>query len=127
VPDILCLAKALSGGVIPCGSFTTRDEIFAAFHANPMCHSSTFGNNPLAATAAAKAIEITVRGKGFLLGIEMHDEAQGATLAEQLYSRRILVANALNKPEVVRIEPPLNIPEPYLVRLVEALEASLAE
>jgi len=29
--------------------------------------------------------------------------------------------------EVVRIEPPLNIPEPYLVRLVEALEASLAE
>jgi putrescine aminotransferase len=160
VPDILCLAKALSGGVIPCGSFTTTDEIFAAFHRNPMFHSSTFGNNPLAATAAAKAIEITVRdrlpersarlgaallarlrrlqeehpglvrevrGKGLLLGIEMRDEKLGSALAQRLYKRRILVAYALNKPEVIRIEPPLNIPEPYLDRLVEALEESLRE
>ena len=158
VPDILCLAKALSGGVIPCGSFTTTDAIFAAFHANPMFHSSTFGNNPLAATAAAKAIEITVRdrlpersarlgaallarlralrerhpglvrdvrGKGLLLGIEMRDETLGGALATALYERRILVAYALNKPEVIRIEPPLNIPEPYLDRLVQALEESL--
>ena len=158
VPDILCLAKALSGGVIPCGSFTTTDEIFAAFHANPMVHSSTFGNNPLAATAAAMAIEITVRdrlperaarlgadllkrlrglqekhprairevrGKGLLIGIEMRDEALGGALAESLYGKRILVAYALNKPEVVRVEPPLNIPEPYLDRLVEALNESL--
>ncbi len=158
VPDILCLAKALSGGVIPCGSFTTTDEIFAAFHANPMFHSSTFGNNPLAATAAAMAIEITVRdrlperaarlgadllkrlrglqekhprairevrGKGLLIGIEMRDEALGGALAESLYGKRILVAYALNKPEVVRVEPPLNIPEPYLDRLVEALNESL--
>jgi putrescine aminotransferase len=157
-PDILCLAKALSGGVIPCGSFTTTDEIFAAFHTNPMFHSSTFGNNPLAATAAAMAIEITVRdrlperaarlgadllkrlrglqekhprairevrGKGLLIGIEMRDEALGGALAESLYGKRILVAYALNKPEVVRVEPPLNIPEPYLDRLVEALNESL--
>jgi putrescine aminotransferase len=160
VPDILCLAKALSGGVIPCGSFTTTDEIYSAFHVNPMYHSSTFGNNPLAATAASMAIEITVRdrlperaarlgadllkrlralqekhprairevrGKGFLLGIEMRDEALGGALAESLYARKILVAYALNKPEVVRIEPPLNIPEPYLDRLVEALEQSLEQ
>jgi putrescine aminotransferase len=158
VPDILCLAKALSGGVIPCGSFTTTDAIFAAFHENPMFHSSTFGNNPLAATAAAKAIEITVReklpersarlgaallerlrglqrehpalvrevrGKGLLLGIEMRDESLGAALAQGLYERRILVAYALNKPEVIRIEPPLNIPEPYLDRLVTALAETL--
>jgi putrescine aminotransferase len=159
VPDILCLAKALSGGVIPCGSFTTTDEIFASFHRNPMFHSSTFGNNPLAATAAAKAIEITVRdrlpersarlgaallerlrrlqrkhpdkvcavrGRGLLLGIEMRDQDLGGALAGSLFERRILVAYALNRPEVIRIEPPLNIPEPYLDRLVEALEASIA-
>ena len=157
-PDIMCLAKALSGGVIPCGSFTTRDEIFAAFHGNPMWHSSTFGNNPLAATAAAKAIEITVRerlpersarlggellcklhglwkkhpnlikevrGKGLLLGIEMHTEAQGAALADALYGRRILVAYALNRPTVIRVEPPLNIPEPLLDKLTAALEETL--
>jgi putrescine aminotransferase len=158
VPDILCLAKALSGGVVPCGSFTTTDAIYAAFHENPMYHSSTFGNNPLAATAAAMAIEITVRdrlperaarlggdllkrlsglqakhpgaihevrGKGLLIGVEMRDEALGAALAERLYERKILVAYALNKPEVIRIEPPLVIPEIYLDRLVEALEDSL--
>lgn len=160
VPDILCLAKALSGGIIPCGSFTTTDEIFAAFHVNPMYHSSTFGNNPLAATAAAKAIEITVRdrlperaarlgagllerlrkfqekfpqsirevrGKGLLIGIEMRSEAIGEALTERLYAARVLVANALNKPEVIRIEPPLNIPEEYLDRMIEALDASLGQ
>lgn len=158
VPDILCLAKALSGGVIPCGAFTTTDEIFAAFHVNPMFHSSTFGNNPLAATAASMAIEVTVRerlpersarlganllrrlrglqekhpwairevrGKGLLIGIEMRDEALGGAVADALYVKRILVAYALNKPEVVRIEPPLNIPEPYLDKLVEALDGAL--
>jgi putrescine aminotransferase len=159
VPDIMCLAKALSGGVIPCGAFTTRDDIFASFHDNPMWHSSTFGNNPLAATAAAKAIEITVRdrlaerakrlgegllerlrglqrkypqsilevrGKGLLIGLEMHDEALGGALAEALYGRRILVAYALNRPRVIRVEPPLNIPEEYLDTLVRALDESLA-
>jgi len=158
VPDIMCLAKALSGGVIPCGSFTTTDEIFAAFHGNPMWHSSTFGNNPLAATAASMAIEITVRdrlperaarlgdalmrrletlrskhpemilevrGKGLLIGLEMRDEALGAALAEKLYARRVLVAYALNRPRVIRIEPPLNIPEDLLDRLVVALGESL--
>ena len=34
-------------------------------------------------------------------------------------------AYALNKPEVIRIEPPLNIPEEYLDRLVAALAESL--
>ena len=159
VPDIMCLAKALSGGVIPCGAFTTTDEIYAAFHVNPMFHSSTFGNNPLAATAASMAIEVTVRerlpersarlgsdllkrlrglqekhpwairevrGKGLLIGIEMRDEALGGAVADRLYASRILVAYALNKPEVVRIEPPLNIPEPYLDKLIDALDGALA-
>jgi putrescine aminotransferase len=66
-----------------------------------------------------------VRGQGLLLGIEMRDEKLGGALAEALYARRILVAYALNKPEVVRIEPPLNIPEEYLDRLVAALGESL--
>jgi putrescine aminotransferase len=66
-----------------------------------------------------------VRGKGLLIGIETHSESIGAALAERLYARRILVAYALNKPEVVRVEPPLNIPEQLLDRLVEALDDAL--
>ena len=68
-----------------------------------------------------------VRGKGLLIGIEMRDEALGATLTEKLYERRVLVAYALNRPRVIRIEPPLNIPEHLLDRLVEALDESLPE
>jgi putrescine aminotransferase len=67
-----------------------------------------------------------VRGKGLLLGLEMRDEKAGAALAASLYEAKILVAYALNKPEVIRIEPPLNIPEPYLDRLVEAIGGALA-
>jgi putrescine aminotransferase len=58
VPDILCLGKALSGGVIPCAAFHSTEEIWRAFHPNPFYHTSTFGANPLATTAAAATIEI---------------------------------------------------------------------
>jgi len=68
-----------------------------------------------------------VRGKGLLIGIEMRDEALGGSLAEKLYERRVLVAYALNRPKVVRIEPPLNIPENLLDRLVGALDEALPE
>ena len=68
---------------------------------------------------------LDVRGKGLLIGLEMRDEALGAALAEKLYARRVLVAYALNRPRVIRIEPPLNIPEDLLDRLVEALHEAL--
>jgi putrescine aminotransferase len=57
-PDIMCLGKALSGGVIPCAAFTSTEEIWRAFHPNPFYHTSTFGSNPLATTAAAATIEV---------------------------------------------------------------------
>ncbi|MSO24305.1 MAG: aminotransferase class III-fold pyridoxal phosphate-dependent enzyme [Acidobacteria bacterium] len=58
VPDILCLGKAISGGVIPCAAFHSTEEIWRAFHPNPFYHTSTFGANPLATTAAAATIEV---------------------------------------------------------------------
>src|SRR5437660_11265320 len=57
VPDIMSLGKALSGGVIPCAAFHTTDEIFKSFHENPFYHTSTFGANPMATTAAAATIQ----------------------------------------------------------------------
>ncbi|MBI3894212.1 MAG: aminotransferase class III-fold pyridoxal phosphate-dependent enzyme [Candidatus Wallbacteria bacterium] len=62
-PDILCLAKALSGGVVPCGALVSTDEIWSAFHPMPLFHTSTFGHNPLAATAAAATIEVLTTEK----------------------------------------------------------------
>src|ERR1700682_3827701 len=57
VPDIMCLGKAISGGVIPCVAFHTTDEIFKSFHPNPFYHTSPFGANPMATTAAATTIQ----------------------------------------------------------------------
>ena len=63
VPDIMCLAKGLSGGIIPVGAMHTHDEIWNAFHPLPLFQTSTFGSNPLAMTCAATTIEITVRDR----------------------------------------------------------------
>jgi putrescine aminotransferase len=50
-PDIICLAKALGGGVMPLGAFASTAEIWAVLEENPLLHSSTLGGNPLACAA----------------------------------------------------------------------------
>ncbi len=59
-PDLMTLAKALGGGVMPIGACVGRREVFEVFRTNPLFHSSTFGGNPLAAAAALAAIEVTL-------------------------------------------------------------------
>ena len=55
-PDIMCLAKALGGGVMPLGAFISTREVFEPYNANPYLHSSTFGGNPLATAAGYAGI-----------------------------------------------------------------------
>lgn len=57
-PDIMCLAKALGGGVMPIGAFISTKEIWRVLEDNPSIHNSTFGGNPLACTAASATIEV---------------------------------------------------------------------
>lgn len=60
VPDLLILAKALSGGVIPIGAVIGRPWVWKFFSESPLLHTSTFGGNPLAATVAQAAIDVTL-------------------------------------------------------------------
>ena len=60
VPDIITMAKALGGGVMPIGAFTARPHIWDTYLDAPFLHTSTFGGNPLAAAAALAAIQITL-------------------------------------------------------------------
>lgn len=60
-PDIMTLAKALGGGVMPIGAVVARSEIWDVFEDNPLIHSSTFGGNPLACVVALKTIEVIER------------------------------------------------------------------
>jgi putrescine aminotransferase len=160
VPDIMCIGKAISGGVIPCAAFHTTDEIFKSFHPNPFYHTSTFGANPMATAAAAATIQTLqeenlvaraaemgdyfksglkqlqerfpelirdVRGRGLLIGMEIVNAKVGESLAHRVFDRNVLVAYTLNKPEVIRIEPPLIITRDLIDLALERFQESLQE
>jgi acetylornithine/succinyldiaminopimelate/putrescine aminotransferase len=61
VPDILCVSKALSGGYVPVGAVITRRAIFDKVFedlAHAVVHTSTFGGNAMAMTAALAVIQV---------------------------------------------------------------------
>ena len=59
VPDVMILAKGLSGGVVPIGAYVVRPTVWqAAYGQAPLLHTSTFGGNPLACAAALAALEV---------------------------------------------------------------------
>src|SRR5258708_13094178 len=60
LPDILCLGKALGGGVMPLSAFMSTPEIWKVLEPNPFIHSSTFGGNPLACAAGIAAVNVTL-------------------------------------------------------------------
>jgi len=72
IPDILLCGKALGGGLMPVGAVVTRPSVFAPLDRDPMLHTSTFGGNPLAATAVSKTIDVMLRdnvpGRARVLG-----------------------------------------------------------
>ncbi len=81
VPDIMTLAKGLSGGVVPIGAYIARAAVWNAAYAKaPLMHTSTFGGNELACAAALAALDVLVdddlcanareRGAELLAGVE---------------------------------------------------------
>ncbi|MDP4106556.1 MAG: putrescine aminotransferase [Bacillota bacterium] len=60
VPDILCLAKAFGGGVMPAGAVVAKEEVFKSWFPNPFMHTTTFGGNPLACAAAIATIGVLI-------------------------------------------------------------------
>jgi putrescine aminotransferase len=60
VPDIICLAKAFGGGVMPAGAIVAREEVFKSWFPNPFMHTTTFGGNPLACAAAIATIGVLI-------------------------------------------------------------------
>lgn len=60
VPDIMCLGKAIGGGIMPLSAFVSTPKIWEAFNDNPILHTSTFGGNPLACAAGIAAINVTL-------------------------------------------------------------------
>jgi putrescine aminotransferase len=60
-PDILCLAKALGGGVMPLGAFCATPAVWEPFRPSPWLHTSTFGSpggNPMACAAGLATLRV---------------------------------------------------------------------
>lgn len=61
-PDIMCLSKALTGGLLPMAITSCSQNIYDAFYSDEMSkglfHGHTYSGNPLACTAALAGIEL---------------------------------------------------------------------
>ncbi|MFJ8263277.1 putrescine aminotransferase [Rummeliibacillus sp. NPDC094406] len=85
VPDIICLAKAFGGGVMPAGAVVAKEKVFKSWFPNPFMHTTTFGGNPLACSAALATISVLIEeqlpqraaevGEYFLKGLREVAEA----------------------------------------------------
>lgn len=60
-PDLMVLAKALGGGVVPAGAILGTPAVWQSLKGRPLIHTSTFGGNPLACAAGRKTLEILLR------------------------------------------------------------------
>jgi len=147
VPDILCVAKSVAGG-IPMGATFAREDVMSAFQRGE--HSSTFSGNPLVCAAASAAIDVLVeerlperaatlgsyfkgkleglaekyrivrevRGLGLMLGMEMRFDIYDMLLG--CMDRGVLVLDAGRN--VLRFLPPLVIEKEQINRVVEVLD-----
>ena len=147
-PDLLCLAKAMGGGV-PIGAVLCRDTVKASIG----MHGTTFGGNPLACAAAlatiefmqehrldeqaaekgerfARAFEASSLSKvrerrqlGLMIGLELKEKSTPYLM--KLLTRGVLAIPA--GPTVIRLLPPLVISEREIDQVVGHLVAVLAE
>jgi len=67
-PDLLCLAKGISGGYLPLAATLATDEIFDAFLGEPsqgrtFFHGHTYTGNPLACAAALASLDLFDRNR----------------------------------------------------------------
>lgn len=62
-PDLMCLAKGLSGGYLPVAATLATDEVYAAFlgeygAAKTFFHGHTYGGNPLGAAVSLASLDV---------------------------------------------------------------------
>jgi len=152
IPDILCLAKSVAGG-LPFGVTVAREDVIGALKIGE--HSSTFGGNPLVCAAASATIDVIVdeklperaatlgqrfmvkleeirqrhrilrevRGKGLMIGVECRFDIYNILVGTQ--SRGAIILDAGRN--VLRFLPPLVITEEQLDRVAAIVDAVVGE
>ena len=151
-PDIVTMAKALGNGM-PIGACWARADISRAF--KPGDHGTTFGGQPLAASAARAVLQVMhdidapalsaktgarltdmlralpgvaeVRGLGMLLGAELSAGVLDGRLAKDVANACLDAGLVVNgvTNTAIRFAPPLNISEAHLTEGVEIFASVL--
>lgn len=68
-----------------------------------------------------------VRGRGMMIGIELTKEGAGGMIMSLMINQHIIVAYTLNNPKVIRMEPPLIMPEEVVDYVLEAFRKAVKE
>jgi acetylornithine/N-succinyldiaminopimelate aminotransferase len=147
VPDLLCTAKALAGG-LPIGALVTGERHADTFA--PGDHGSTFAGGPVVCAAANATLDVLqdeallervrelgellrsglgglrhvtqVRGRGLMIAFDLDVDA--TALVRRLLLERRLIVNATG-PRTVRLLPPLVIGESEALDALERITAVL--
>ena len=150
VPDVMCIAKGIAGGV-PMGVTLVRPDILSVMKKGE--HSSTFGGNPLSCAAGTATIQALtqdglienaknmgqkfqqglnelksrhkiireVRGKGLMIGVELKFEVKDI-LMEGIKNGLLLLYSGRN---ILRFLPPLVISEDDITKTLKILDILL--
>ena len=154
VPDILCLAKSLGGGM-PLGAFISSQQIMSSLTNNPVLgHITTFGGHPVCCAAGLAALQALqeeklaeqvkakeqlfrsllvhpgikkVSGKGLLLALEFDSYEQNKRIIDACIANGVLTDWFLFNAHSMRIAPPLIITEAEIRKACEVILACIDE
>ncbi len=152
-PDLVCLAKAISGYSLPMSLLLIKSEYDIW---TPGEHNGTFRGNNLAFITAAKAIEyfwgrdifsnmlkvkadtldlhftqihektgLLIRGRGFFRGIEFGDLEAAKKIQEYCFQSGLIVETCGPKGTVLKLLPPLTITEDEVVRAFGIIQSAV--
>ncbi|MCF8367137.1 MAG: aspartate aminotransferase family protein [Bacteroidales bacterium] len=154
VPDILCLAKGMGGGM-PIGAFVAGKSLMLAFTNNPdFGHITTFGGHPVSAAAALANLTILttekeiiaeveekgriyenelsqhpkvvrIRRKGLLMSVELESPAMNQKAMKALLEYNLVTDPFFFMPQAFRISPPLIITREQIFETIVSIKAAL--
>lgn len=110
IPDIMCLAKSLGGGIMPIGATIATEDVWEKGYGGMekcLLHTSTFGGNSWAMAAGIAAIDVIVRDnlpeeakrKGEYLLDRLNALKEKHKLIKDVRGRGLMVGLEFNQPE----------------------------